>query len=121
MNVIGLCIKAAVLLYRHGSHGSRQVTAHSLGKPGLDQFHDAICYQSRRNVIIDTVVPLMRKTRRYRRLAMDDWDRVPKTKQEHYEIFRAIASGNAELAEELTTKHISNAKIHMLEGMKNNG
>ena len=86
-----------------------------------DQFHDAICYLSKRNVIIDTVVPLMRKTRRYRRIAMNDWDRVPKTKQEHFEIYQAIASGNAELAEELTTKHISNAKIHMLEGLKNNG
>ena len=86
-----------------------------------DQFHDAICYLSKRNVIIDTVVPLMRKTRRYRRLAMDDWERVPNTKREHYEIFQAIASGNAKLAEELTAKHITNAKIHMLEGMKNNG
>ena len=63
----------------------------------------------------------MRKTRRYRRLAMDDWDRVPKTKQEHYEIYQAIASGNAELAEELTSRHISNAKIHMLERMEHKG
>ena len=86
-----------------------------------DQFHDAICYMSKRNVIIDTVVPLMRKTRRYRRIAMDDWKRVPNTKREHYEIFKAIASGDAKLAEELTAKHITNAKIHMLEGMKNNG
>ena len=37
-----------------------------------DQFHDAICYLSKRNVIIDTVVPLMRKTRRYRRISMED-------------------------------------------------
>ena len=86
-----------------------------------DQFHDAICYLSRRNVIIDTIVPLLRKTRRYRRIAMDDWKRVPDTKQEHYGIYQAIASGNAELAQELTTRHIANAKIHMLEGMKNNG
>ena len=86
-----------------------------------DQFHDAICYMSKRNVIIDTVVPLMRKTRRYRRLAMDDWDRVPKTKGEHYEIYQAIVSGNAELAEELTTRHIVNAKKHMMEEMKFNG
>ena len=86
-----------------------------------DQFHDAICYLSRRNVIIDTVIPLMRKTRRYRRLAMDDWERVPKTKQEHFEIYQAIAAGNGELAEELINRHISNAKIHMLEGMKKNG
>lgn len=86
-----------------------------------DQFHDAICYLSKRNVIIDTVVPLMRKTRRYRRLAMNDWERVPHTKREHFEIFQAIASGNAELAQELTSRHITNAKIHMLEGLKNNG
>lgn len=86
-----------------------------------DQFHDAICYLSRRNVIIDTIVPLMRKTRRYRRLAMDDWERVPCTKREHFEIYQAIASGNAALAEELAAKHITNAKTHMLEGMKFNG
>lgn len=86
-----------------------------------DQFHDAICYLSKRTVIMDTLVPLHRKTRRYRRIAMSDWDRVPKTKQEHYEIYQAMVSGNAELAQELTTKHITNAKIHMLEGMKKNG
>ena len=86
-----------------------------------DQFHDAICYLSKRTVIMDTLIPLHRKTRRYRRLAMDDWNRVPKTKQEHYEIYQAIVSGNAELASELTAKHITNAKIHMLEGMKENG
>ena len=86
-----------------------------------DQFHDAICDMSKRSVIIDTIVPLMRKTRRYRRIAMDDWDRVPHTKREHFEIYQAIVSGNAELAEELTSKHISNAKIHMLEEMKING
>ena len=86
-----------------------------------DQFHDAICYLSKRNVIMDTLIPLHRKTRRYRRIAMSDWSRVPKTKQEHYEIYQAMISGNAELAQELTTKHITNAKIHMLEGMKKNG
>ena len=81
-----------------------------------DRFHDAICYMSKRNVIMDTLVPLHRKTRRYRRIAMNDWDRVVKTKQEHYEIYQAIVSGDAELSRELATKHIKNAKIHMLEG-----
>ena len=86
-----------------------------------DQFHDAICLLSRRSVITDTLIPLHRKTRRYRRIAMNDEARVPKTKQEHFEIYQAIASGNAELAQELTTKHITNAKVHMMEGLKNNG
>ena len=86
-----------------------------------DQFHDAICYLSKRNVIMDTLIPLHRKTRRYRRIAFEDWSRTSKTKQEHYEMYQAIVSGNAELAKKLTESHITNAKLHMMEGMKNNG
>ena len=70
--------------------------------------------------ILRPLIPLHRKTRRYRRIAMDDWARATKTKGEHYEIYQAIVSGNAELAEELTTKHIVNAKKHMIEEMKFN-
>ena len=86
-----------------------------------DQFHDMICYLSRRTVIVDTLVPLHRKTRRYRRIAMDDWDRATKTKGEHYAIYNAIVSGDADLAAHLTQQHITNAKIHMMEEMKFNG
>ena len=86
-----------------------------------DQFHDMICILSRRTVIMDTLIPLHRKTRRYRRIAMDDWNRATRTKGEHYEIYQAIVSGNADLAEELTARHITNAKVHMMEGMKQNG
>lgn len=86
-----------------------------------DQFHDAICTLSKRNVIMDTLIPLHRKTRRYRRLSMEDWSRTTNTKREHYEIYQAMASGNAELAEELTARHIANAKNHMIGRMENNG
>ena len=86
-----------------------------------DQFHDTICYLSKRTVIMDTLIPLHRKTRRYRRIAMDDWARATKTKGEHYEMYKAIVSGDAQLAMELTARHIMNAKEHMMEGLKNNG
>ena len=86
-----------------------------------DQFHDLICILSKRTVITDTLIPLHHKTRRFRRIAMEDWTRATKTKGEHYEMYQAIVSGNAELAEELTTKHIMNAKKHMMEEMKFNG
>lgn len=86
-----------------------------------DQFHDAILRLSQRNVIHDTLLPLLRKTRRYRRISLEDRTRTTKTKQEHREIYEAIASGNAELAMELTNKHIANAKDHMIEGVKENG
>ena len=81
-----------------------------------DAFHDAICTFSKRSVIMDTLIPLHRKTRRYRRISMDDKNRVPVTRKEHQAIYEAIMAGDADLAAELTTQHIKNAKHHMLEG-----
>ena len=82
-----------------------------------DEFHDLICQLSGRGVIYDTLIPLLRKTRRYRRISMDDWSRTTNTMREHREMYEAIAGGNAELAMELTTQHIANAKRHMIEGV----
>ncbi len=81
-----------------------------------DDFHDAICRLSKRTVITDTLVPLHRKTRRYRRIAMEDRERTANTMREHRAIYEAIVSGDAELARQLTAKHIENAKEHMLGG-----
>lgn len=81
-----------------------------------DEFHDAICRLSGRTVISDTLIPLHRKTRRYRRIAMDDWDRTTQTTREHYEICQAVISGDAELAKKLMKQHILNAKSHMIKG-----
>ena len=71
-----------------------------------------------RQVDDDTLIPLHRKTRRYRRIAMEDRQRSGKTMKEHRAMYDAIMSGNAELAMELTTQHIANAKIHMMKGVK---
>ena len=81
-----------------------------------DKFHDLICTLSKRSVIADTLMPLMRKTRRYRRISIDDWERTTNTMNEHRAMFEAIASGNAELADQLATAHIVKAKRHMIEG-----
>ena len=78
-----------------------------------DDFHDAICRLSRRTVIKDTLVPLHRKTRRYRKIAMEDKARAACTLKEHHEIYDAIASGDAELARNLATEHIIKARTHM--------
>ena len=78
-----------------------------------DDFHDAICRLSRRTVIKDTLVPLHRKTRRYRKIAMEGKARAACTLKEHHEIYDAIASGDAELARNLATEHIIKARTHM--------
>ena len=81
-----------------------------------DEFHDAICRLSGRTVISDTLIPLHRKTRRYRRLAMDDWERTTQTTREHYAICQAVIAGDADLAKKLMKQHIINAKAHLIKG-----
>lgn len=83
-----------------------------------DEFHDTICVLSQRSVIMDTLFPLHRKTRRFRSMSIADWDRSAQTKKEHYEIYRAIASGNADRAQELTNRHVFNAKKYMMESFR---
>ncbi len=86
-----------------------------------DEFHDAICRLSGRTVIKDTLIPLHRKTRRYRRIALDNKERVTCSLKEHRAIYDAIISGQAELAMELISSHIENAKEHMLGRVSNHG
>jgi DNA-binding GntR family transcriptional regulator len=81
-----------------------------------DAFHDAICRMSGRNVIADTLQPLHRKTRRYRRVAMEDRERVNYTLQEHRDICRAIVAGDAQQAAYFGALHIRNARRHMFGG-----
>ena len=83
-----------------------------------DAFHEAIYELSGRTVIRDTLQPLHHKTQRYRRISMADPKRVANTMEEHKAMYEAIISGNAELAAELTEKHIENAKEHMIAGCK---
>lgn len=80
-----------------------------------DRFHTAIYELSKRGVICDTLRPLHRKTQRYRRLSIGSDQRLASSIQEHKDIFTAISSGNADLACELITRHIANAKKHMIE------
>lgn len=86
-----------------------------------DKFHDAICRLSGRTVIYDTLRPLLRKTRRYRRISMQSKERVTNTMREHREIYEAIISGNADLAMELSSRHIEKAKQHMIGSANING
>ena len=83
-----------------------------------DEFHDAICRLSKRTVITDTLIPLHRKTRRFRRIAMEDRERTAKTTQEHRDIYEAIMAGDALLAKQLTKAHIANAKDHMIQNLR---
>ena len=86
-----------------------------------DQFHDVICDMSGHAVISDTLVPLHRKTRRYRKASIADAKRTAQVVKEHRAIFDAIAAGDADRAAALTTEHTIHAKESMMGRLKNHG
>lgn len=79
-----------------------------------DQFHDTIYELSQRTVIRDTLLPLHRKTMRYRKLSIEDPARLERSIEEHKAIFNAISSGKADLAAQLISEHIGRAKDNMM-------
>ena len=86
-----------------------------------DKFHDAIYQLCGRPVLRDTLVPLHRKSQRYRRISIEDRDRLSNSIKEHKQIYNAIISGDGELASQLITAHIEKAKKNMIERCYQNG
>lgn len=86
-----------------------------------DLFHDTIYELSGRTVLHDTLLPLHRKTQRYRKSAIEVDSRLDCSIREHRAIFEAIAAGDGEKAEQLVTQHITNAKENMIERFHYNG
>ena len=80
-----------------------------------DKFHDTIYNLTGRPVLRDTLIPLHRKSQRYRKISIEDKARLDKSIQEHKEICNAILSGDADLAADLITAHIERAKKNMIE------
>lgn len=86
-----------------------------------DQFHNMIYELSGRTVLRDALQPLHRKTQRYRKQSISDDARLERSICEHKEIFQAMEAKDPEKAEELVTKHISNAKEYMIGRHGHNG
>lgn len=82
-----------------------------------DMFHDAICELSCRTVIRDTLVPLHRKTRRYRKSALLDKDRATQSLKEHHAILDAMLTGDPEKVKQAMDYHMGKVKENLLKGL----
>ncbi len=82
-----------------------------------DMFHDAICKLSRRTVIRDTLVPLHRKTRRYRKSALLDKGRAVQSLKEHHAILEAMQTGDPEKVKNAMDFHMKKVKENLLKGL----
>ena len=86
-----------------------------------DNFHALLCKHSGHTVLEDTLLPLHRKTQRFRKASISSKSRLAYVSIEQRKIFDAIVAGNAELAEQLTMEHIEHAKKNMVERILQNG
>ena len=86
-----------------------------------DKFHDAIYRLANRPVLYNTLVPLHRKTQRYRKISIEDKSRLIDSVEEHKAIYNAIISGDGDLASDLITAHIEKAKGNMIARCYQNG
>jgi len=86
-----------------------------------DQFHYAVYELCRHNVLQDTLLPLHRKTQRFRRISIEDPNRLPLSVQEHGLIYEALVARDSELAAKRMEEHIRNAKENMIMRLKTYG
>ncbi|MBE6552790.1 MAG: GntR family transcriptional regulator [Ruminococcaceae bacterium] len=77
------------------------------------KFHLLIYRFAGSTPLYDTLMPLHKKVLKYRRASVENEVRSAYSSQEHRAIFEAIASHDAERAEELMRIHIANAKEYI--------
>ena len=78
------------------------------------EFHETIYREAGNRALCKTLSNLHRKIKSYRKLSINAEGRLEKSVAEHREIYEAIAKGDAELADRLTSEHISEALRNLL-------
>ena len=78
------------------------------------EFHETIYRETGNRLLCKTLSELHRKIKTYRKLSLSVPGRLEKSVTEHREIYEAIARGDGELADRLTSLHIERAMENML-------
>ncbi len=85
----------------------------------LDSEFHSLMYSYCGSKTLETLLcELHRKVKRYRKTSVSNPERALLAVKEHREIYEAIAARNAPLAEELTAKHIRNARESIMKVCK---
>lgn len=82
------------------------------------EFHEQIYSYCGSKTLETLLSELHRKVKRYRKTSVSNPERALEAVKEHREIFEAIASRDQKLAEELTAKHIKNARESIMKVCK---
>lgn len=82
------------------------------------EFHETIYRATGNQPLCKTLSELHRKIKTYRKLSLTVPGRLERSVSEHREIYEAIASGNGELADTLTSLHVKRALDNMLSAFE---
>lgn len=82
------------------------------------EFHRIIYKASGNRLLYKTLLELHKKIKAYRKLSLAVPGRLEKSIEEHREIYAAIASRDAALADKLTSLHVERALNNMLSAKK---
>lgn len=78
-------------------------------------FHQKLYQLSRCTPLCDTLMELHKKVLKYRRASVTNTSRATSSLKEHRAIYEAVIAHNEDLAEELTTAHVRNARSHIMK------
>ncbi|MBE6749789.1 MAG: GntR family transcriptional regulator [Ruminococcaceae bacterium] len=81
-----------------------------------NKFHNKMYELSGSIVFYDTLLPLHKKTQKYRKASMQSNSRATASVEEHRKIYDAVALGDSELAAKYAKEHVENAFNHIKKG-----
>ena len=82
-------------------------------------FHETIYREAGNRLLYKTLAELHRKIRLYRKMSLSVPGRLEASQREHREILDAIAAGDGERADELTSRHIEKALDNLMRALGN--
>jgi len=80
------------------------------------RFHDMLYAAADSIVLYDTLMPLHRKTQKFRKASVENKSRAEASLAEHRAILDAIAAHDEDAAEKAMKQHVTNAKNHITKG-----
>lgn len=80
------------------------------------RFHELIYKFSGSTIIYDTLLPLHKKTQKFRKASVQNKGRAMDSTDEHRAIYEAIAAHDKKRAAEMIIKHVTKAKESILAG-----
>lgn len=80
------------------------------------RFHDLIYAAADSVVLYDTLLPLHKKTQKFRKASVENHSRAAASLDEHRAIFEAVAAHDERAAEVAMGTHVEHAKNHIMKG-----